>query len=277
MSEEEPAVTVCIPVLNEAETIARVLSALNRQTLSPAAVVVVDGGSTDGTREIVRDYGAELVTQKEGGPAAARNVALRNCRTPQFATLDADAVPTEDWLETAVHVLREYDTAAVGAAIVQRGESLSARWRARRMPFNSRTDTGPIDRLPGNNVLFRTDALRDVGGWDESYEFANEDIDLCCRLRAAGHGLVYTPETTVDHYGVTGLEVVHHLWHWHSPDGGPDTYPELAARSVRHAGKSVKYLTEDLWDGKIEMVPFDVLVAPIHVGLDVGEWRIGKK
>jgi len=244
----DAGVTVCIPTFDEEETIGMVLDALQAQTTPPEEIIVVDGGSTDSTRSIAESYSVTVLVETDGGPAKARNVGLDACTTPVFGTIDADAVPSKDWLETITSILEEWDADAVGAKIIQEGLSPSARWRARRMDFISQEDTGPIERLPGNNVVFRTESLREIGGWDESYQFANEDIDLSQRLKESGYRLICTLRTTVYYYGVTGIPVVTHLWHWYSP-GGVRFSSLVSTRSLRHCNKSGKYVVEDLSEG----------------------------
>jgi N-acetylglucosaminyl-diphospho-decaprenol L-rhamnosyltransferase len=48
-------------------------------------------------------------------------------------------------------------------------------------------------------MLFRSDAFRQVGGFDERYFLYYEDVDICRRLRAGGHGIVFEPRAEVIH------------------------------------------------------------------------------
>jgi N-acetylglucosaminyl-diphospho-decaprenol L-rhamnosyltransferase len=68
------------------------------------------------------------------------------------------------------------------------------------------TDVDPsaprtVDWVSGAAVWLRRDALDEVGGWDERYFMYVEDVDLCWRLRRAGHTVWYEPATTVRHVG----------------------------------------------------------------------------
>src|SRR5438128_6095327 len=99
------SVGVVVPVRNGAGTMADLLEALLGGQSAPAAdteVVVVDNGSTDGTREIVRGRGVMLLEEPNLGPAAARNCGLRHARGEVVAHLDADTLPTRRWLAELV-------------------------------------------------------------------------------------------------------------------------------------------------------------------------------
>src|SRR5271168_2055492 len=107
ISPNMPAVSVAVTVLNERDDIDALVESLMQQTLAPAEVIIVDGGSTDGTWERLESASAKHPTlvpirdescslQRSAGPIArGRNVGIaaacdRPCRTLQTATFIAD-------------------------------------------------------------------------------------------------------------------------------------------------------------------------------------------
>lgn len=62
-------------------------------------------------------------------------------------------------------------------------------------------DRGPlvVDWLAGMFMLFRSDAYRSVGGFDEAYFLYYEDVDLCHRLGSIGSSAIYAPQAEVTH------------------------------------------------------------------------------
>ena len=58
-----------------------------------------------------------------------------------------------------------------------------------------------VDAVSGAFMLMRTDALHEVGGFDQQFFMYAEDIDLCMRFRAAGWRVGYRPVATVVHVG----------------------------------------------------------------------------
>ncbi len=89
---EQPLVSVVLPAYNCERTVGRAIESALRQAFDALEVVVVDDGSTDGTRKVVEGFGnaVRFFTQPNRGAAAARNRALREARGAFVAFLDAD-------------------------------------------------------------------------------------------------------------------------------------------------------------------------------------------
>lgn len=106
--ENRPAVSVIIPVRNEAATIERLITILQKQTYQPAEIVIADGGSTDGTQAIIRRLQASstvpivLVEDRNAFPGRGRNLAIGQAVNPWLACVDAGILPEENWLEELV-------------------------------------------------------------------------------------------------------------------------------------------------------------------------------
>jgi glycosyltransferase involved in cell wall biosynthesis len=84
--------SVVIPLYNKKATVARAIRSALQQTLPPVDVLVIDDGSTDGSCEIVEEFGGavRLVRQANAGPSAARNHGARLCAGDALVFLDAD-------------------------------------------------------------------------------------------------------------------------------------------------------------------------------------------
>ncbi|MEM1982892.1 MAG: glycosyltransferase family 2 protein [Sulfolobales archaeon] len=83
-------ITVVIPTLNEVEGVALVIDEILSTGVSNNNILVVDGGSTDGTVDVVMSKGVRIVTQEGKGKAAAIATALKYVNTPYIAVLDSD-------------------------------------------------------------------------------------------------------------------------------------------------------------------------------------------
>jgi hypothetical protein len=195
----------------------------------PARVFVVDNASSDGSVAAVRAAfpDAEVIANARNiGFGAANNQALRRVTSPYVlllnpdARLDAGALATllarleaEPGLGAVAPLTRSRD----GAPQVSFGPALGlvSEWRQRRLvdgvrrrdPDALRTVQSLVGReqspdwLSAACLLARTDALREVGGFDEDYFLYEEDADLGLRLRRAGWRLLHFP----------GAEAVHGL------------------------------------------------------------------
>ncbi|MGJ3239473.1 MAG: glycosyltransferase family 2 protein [Anaerolineae bacterium] len=90
--DAEPLVSIVIPAYNSARFIAQTLDACLAQTYPHLEIIVVDDGSSDDTRAIVRAYGApvHLIEQVNQGPAIARNTGIASAQGAYIQFCDSD-------------------------------------------------------------------------------------------------------------------------------------------------------------------------------------------
>ena len=97
-------ISVIIPVRNEEASIRTLLESLLNQTMSPAEIVITDGGSTDATPQIISEYAKRgapirLIRQDAALPGRGRNLAAAQAANDWLAFTDAGISPEPDWLE----------------------------------------------------------------------------------------------------------------------------------------------------------------------------------
>lgn len=188
------AVSVVIACRNEASRLRSCLEALAAQDIprDRFEVLVVDGGSTDGSREIALRLGARVLQDGGGGPSGARNVGLHAARADVIAFTDADCVPRTDWLSGVMEVFAEDPTlSGVAGAIRMPRDSFLGRLEDDEARTYYRG-------LITSNVAYRRDALLAVGGFDETLRCA-EDYDLAWRTMDAGYRVAHDPRPVVVH------------------------------------------------------------------------------
>jgi glycosyltransferase involved in cell wall biosynthesis len=198
-------VSVVLPTLNERAYIRDCLDSLLAQDHPDIVeILVADGGSTDGTRELVEAIpGPVRLLDNPGGSAAAGlNVAWRAARGDVIVRADAHTLYAPDYVHRCVEVLEETGAENVGGHMVPVGVSPFGRAVAAVM-------TNPIGVGPGRFHLdggervevdtvylgaFRRSTLEALGGYDEvGIQYAAEDHELNLRLRQAGGTIVLDP------------------------------------------------------------------------------------
>jgi GT2 family glycosyltransferase len=210
--------TVIIVNWNGGKLLEECLLRLTRQTLPPAKILVVDNGSADDSADRAERIAGVTVrrTGKNLGFAAANNLALQECDTDLVALLNPDAFAESDWLERLVAAAQARpDVAAFGSRQMAEGyeDTLDGigdvyhlsglAWRSghgrKRHPSDgiARAIFSPC----AGAALFRREALREAGGFDEDFFCYVEDVDLGFRLRLAGHKAMYVPDAVVHHVG----------------------------------------------------------------------------
>ncbi len=102
-----PLVSIVIPTYNTADYIPFTLESIDRQTFRDFETLVVDDGSTDGTREVLDPYRERIVYihQRNSGRSEARNTGIRAARGKYVAFLDSDDLWTERKLERQVELM----------------------------------------------------------------------------------------------------------------------------------------------------------------------------
>jgi GT2 family glycosyltransferase len=161
------------------------------------------------------------VTKKKKGLAAARNTAFANATHPFVGAIDADVLPDPAWFE---HLLTHFaDPHVVGTSgrLIEANHSRPAdAWRSIHMTQDLGLERIDIEspshrRLGGFGTIFRKEAVLGVGGYNESYRTNYEDVDLCARLLAAGHKLIFEPRAVAYHQRRDSIwSVVRTSWHW---------------------------------------------------------------
>ncbi len=206
---EPPAVSVVIPVRNEAGAVAASIEGCLAQDYDGRLeVIVADGMSTDGTREAVaaiaaRDARVRLVDNPDHTTPAALNRAISASTGEIIVRCDAHAELPPGYVRRAVAQLAATGAANVGG--VQRAVGTTLMSRAIAMAMSSRLGVGdarfryggrpgPVDTVYLG--VFRRDALDAVGGFDETL-VRNQDYELNYRLRAAGETVWFDPELAV--------------------------------------------------------------------------------
>jgi hypothetical protein len=171
----------------------RCLDSVARQSYRAIEHVVIDGGSTDGTLELLRDAGVRFVSEADGGQTEALNKGFRLAAGSIVTWLNADDALLPDAVARAIAVFEaEPDVGWVyGDCELEEGGHRGKRVPEPTLSIASFTHGSPVAQ-PG--TFMRASSLEGVGYLDESFQLAM-DFDLWLRLVAAGVPCRYVPET----------------------------------------------------------------------------------
>jgi glycosyltransferase involved in cell wall biosynthesis len=191
-------VSVIVTVKNEASAIHGLLDSLRSQTIPPSEVVIVDGGSTDGTVERIESYRPRLPLKlllREGtNISQGRNEAVRAARGEIIASTDAGVRLVPNWLEELTQPLQEDASLAVvsGFFLPDPQTVFERAMGATVLPVEG--DVEPDHFLPSSrSVAFRKEAWQEVGGYPEWLDFC-EDLVFDFALLDAGRKFHFAPE-----------------------------------------------------------------------------------
>lgn len=202
-----PDVSVIVPVLNEAAVIERTAAAMKGQRLNGTVeLLFLDGGSDDGTRELLERLAAEddsirILDNPSGRIPAGLNIGLREASGEFVARMDAHTTYPPGYLATGVDRLRRGDVDWVSGPQLAEGTNawsesvalaLSVWLGVGGARFRFPQDR-EIDVDTGYTGVWRRSTLETLGGWDEEW-LVNEDSELAARVRERGGRIVCVPE-----------------------------------------------------------------------------------
>ena len=179
-------ITIVIPTKDEEEYLPNLLESIKKQTLQPKQVIVADAGSTDGTCEISKHYGALV---GEGGlPGAGRNRGAEITKTDYILFLDADVeLRDPDFLEKALGEILERKLDIATCDVFPLSDAFLDHFGHKAYNNYARAWGSMFPHAPGFCTFVRKDLHDRIGGYDETITFC-EDHDYAkraCKINAA--------------------------------------------------------------------------------------------
>ncbi len=209
-----PAVTVIIPTFNRESFLARAIDSVLVQTHRNFELIVVDDGSSDATASLVASYGGAVryLFQENRGPAAARNLGIREARHGLLAFLDADDHFHPGKLAMQVQAMEarpELFVSHTQETWYRNGRHLNQKLRHRKEGGDIFARSLELCVVGMSTVMVRRELFARIGLFDESFPCC-EDYDLWLRASVAHEFLLVDAPLTVKHGGRSDQVSVQH-------------------------------------------------------------------
>jgi GT2 family glycosyltransferase len=215
-----PLVSVVIPNWNGIRHIRRCLDAVFGQTYPEIEVVVVDNGSTDGSKEVIRNAYPQvklIENPANRGFCTACNQAIRASQGAYVLALNADVFLDRDFVRVAAACMeRDARIGTVAGRLYRDGTQdlayvgLYLRKRLSLVNSANADREEPVFASNGAAPFHRRAMLEDVKVldeyFDESFFAYQEDIDLAWRAQLRGWQCLYAPEATAHHVGSASVD-----------------------------------------------------------------------
>ena len=211
ISENKIKISVVIPAYNSERTIQALFNSLEKQTIKPFEVIIIDDNSTDNTFEITKRTPFKVRrTEKNAGPAKARNLGIKLAKGEIIAFTDADCEVAPDWIES---ILKNFQTKDIkvlmGNVKIPKSTFLGDSISALGFPGGGsigfdkvwKVDKdGNTDHITSCNFALRKEVFEKYGAFDESFPLPGcEDPELSYRLTQKKVPIKFTSDVVVFH------------------------------------------------------------------------------
>lgn len=179
-------ITIVVPVYNRAATLSRLLDSVDRQTLRPKAIVLVDNGSTDASLSILQNWAAKrpyaaVAVERRRGACCARNRGLSMVKTPWVMFIDSDDIilprHVEDFAR-AIEANPRADLLGRDVLTLMPGGGRARNYFSARTPLFSHIFRAICSTA---RIVYKTELGRRAGGWNENLR-GWDDWELGVRL-----------------------------------------------------------------------------------------------
>lgn len=216
--EENPKVSVIIPVYNQIEyTYACLVSILEHTKDVSYEVIIADDVSTDATKDLDRYAKGLVICRNQTNQGFLRNCnnAAKSARGQYLMFLNNDTQVTEGWLSSLVKLIESDDSIGmVGSKLVFPDGRLQeaggiiwsdgSGWNYGRLDDPDKPEYNyvkDVDYISGAAILLSNNLWKQIGGFDDRFAPAYcEDSDLAFAVRDAGYRVVYQPLSKVIHF-----------------------------------------------------------------------------
>ncbi len=208
-------ISIIIPTYNEQETIGNCLSSLRGQSYEEVEIIVVDDGSVDNTKSIVKKLNVKLLSQNHQGPGTARNLGAKYAKGEILVFVDADMTFEKNFIRDLVKPIDEKKTVGTFSKnellanyenIWAKCWSINRNWKGKRLIAKNSPNTSPVFRA------IKKHSFEKVKGFDTTGEYT-DDWSLSRKL---GEKALVAKGATYYHFNPSTLKEVTNQAKWFS-------------------------------------------------------------
>lgn len=222
---KHPKISVIIPTFNSWGTLKNCISSIQKQSIKPQEVLVIDNASTDDTSKKVRKYFPKVklyTMDRNTGVTGGRNMGINmsNKSSDYLLFLDHDMVAQKDMIHELVEIAQSDPRIGIVTPKIYYWGNKNRIWSAGtginlltgQIMFRGGEDKGQFEKAEEVQVapaaIFVTSAaMKKIKSFDDVYFACYEDTDFCFRARKEGFKTFYAPKA-----------LAYHVLSWHSED-----------------------------------------------------------
>jgi len=202
-------ISIIIPCRNEEKYIVGCLDSLKEQTfIYPYEIIVVDGASTDHTKELVKGYEVKIFDNPKKYTPISLNIGLANATGDIIIRIDSHSVYDNSYVFQCIKTLEVCGADLVGGMVIPISKNNTLESEAILKCLYSRFGSGSDFRIMTNEVketdtvfcgCFRKELIDRVGGYNENL-IRSQDMEFAMRVKKSGGKIIYNPEIVTFYY-----------------------------------------------------------------------------
>ena len=269
-------ISLYIPVYNGESTIESVLK--NALQLDPGAdeIIIIDDGSNDQTKEILKKYENRIKIIKNEtnqGLGFSRNLAISKSKHQLVASIDADVEPEKKWLLKLYETQKKFGSAICGGRLFEKykDKNIYNMWRhihGTQNPFGDKIIENLGDTVSGSNTLLNKEVWSNVGGYLNQYKTNGEDVTFCRKLVISKYKISYNGTAECNHLQNDNLKSLCNRARRAYVYGGGLKEPTILRfiqRSIRHSKFCIRFSLKDFINLRFSLIYINFIMLFNHV------------
>lgn len=269
-------ISLYIPVYNGESTIESVLK--NALQLDPGAdeIIIIDDGSNDKTKEILKKYENRITIIKNKtnqGLGFSRNLAISKSKHQLVASIDADVEPEKKWLLKLYETQKKFNSAICGGRLFEKykDKNIYNMWRhihGTQNPFGDKIIENLGDTVSGSNTLLNKEVWSNVGGYLNQYKTNGEDVTFCRKLVISKYKISYNGTAECNHLQNDNLKSLCNRARRAYVYGAGLKEPTILRfiqRSIRHLKFCIRFSLKDFINLRFSLIHINFILFFNHV------------